>query len=266
MRRPESIALFLLLLLPAGFSAQAAPPPPVRLALHDAARDRDVPVVVYLPYELKPKGPCNPPKAAAAPCPVALISPGYEGSADAYGFIAALLNARGYLVVGVQHDLPGDAPLPQGGNLWEARSPMWARGAQNLRFAMTELARRYPGFDWRRPLLVGHSMGGDISVWMAREQTHAISGLITLDQRRVPFANGAQDGPRTLTLRSSDQPADPGVLPMANRSICVVPLPGALHNDMHDGGPPALRQRIAALIADFLAMRPCPSTPDVPTP
>jgi hypothetical protein len=57
-------------------------------------------------------------------------------------------------------------------------------------------------------------------------------------------------------LRSADQKADAGVLPndteRATSQTCVLALPGALHNDMHDGGPAELRRSIAATVVAFL--------------
>jgi pimeloyl-ACP methyl ester carboxylesterase len=225
-------------------TAQAASPE--RLRLHDTPRDRDVPVVIYRPA---------PGSCAQPPCSVALLSPGSGLGPEAYSFVAERLNARGLLVVAVQHELPGDAPVPSQGNLWTVRSPFWARGVANLRFVAATLAAREPAFDWHRPVLVGHSMGGDISAWWLRAEPTAARSLITLDHRRVPLPRDT--GVAVLSLRSSDQPADPGVLPPPGGPACVIPLREARHNDMHDGGPAELRGRIGAAIDAFLQGQGC---------
>lgn len=216
------------------------------LTLRDAARQRTVPIMIYAPDT-----------ACAPHCKVALINPGYGGSADGYGFLASALTARGYRVIGVQHDLPEDAPMPLEGNIYLARSPYWRTGAETLSFLLRVLPARYPDADWSQVTLIGHSNGGDISAWFARHHPERVAALITLDHRRYPLPREAQ--PRTLTIRSSDQIADPGVLPDADEArragTCVVALKDARHNDMHDGGPAALRERIQAAVVAFVQGR-----------
>ena len=76
----------------------------------------------------------------------------------------------------------------------------------------------------------------------------------------VPLPRGASS-PRALSVRASDFAADPGVLPTADELAaaggCVVTIRGARHNDMHDGGPAALRNAIAAHIVRFLEHGTC---------
>jgi predicted dienelactone hydrolase len=220
--------------------------------LLDILRARPVPITVYHPSN---ESPCF----RTTNCPVALVSPGYEGSADAYSFLATSLNRLGFLVVGVQHDLPTDVPMQLTGEVYANRSPYWRRGSESLEFLLRELPKKYPSFSWAKVVLVGHSNGGDISAWFARAQPHQVAALITLDHRRYPLPRTLT--PRTLTIRSSDQRADPGVLPAAAELVasgtCVVPIAGSLHNDMHDGGPLALRSTIESVVVAFLRDAEC---------
>lgn len=73
---------------------------------HDAARDRDVPVRIYLD------------DAAKSPAPVILLSHGLGGSRAAMGYAAEAWAAHGYVCVGLQHagsdeGIWKDAPVGQ---------------------------------------------------------------------------------------------------------------------------------------------------------
>jgi N-acetyl-anhydromuramyl-L-alanine amidase AmpD/predicted dienelactone hydrolase len=213
--------------------------------LNDPARQRDVPVELYLPPG---SGDCT----AAHRCPVALLSPGYGMAYTDYGFLADALAGDGYLVVAVQHDVPGDVATPDGTDLVAARTPMWKRGAENLRFVRTTLAGEYPGFDWDHLALVGHSNGGDISALAVKESHGFASALVTLDNRRYPLPR--DPAIRVMSVRGADFQADPGVLPAEGEDsgICVQPIPGARHNDMNDHGPDWLKAQITRLVVGFL--------------
>lgn len=229
------------------------------LALVDPARSRPVPVDLYFPA-----------KAQACilerPCPVALLSHGYGMGRREYGFLAAALTAHGYLVASIGHEAPGDAKMDPDGDLPRQRAEMAQRGAANIRFAHTALAQRYPGYDWKRALLVGHSLGGDASAWLARTDPAGIATLITLDNRRAALPRSEHI--RVLSLRAADTGADPGVLPTLDEQrryeACILPLPDARHNDMADGGPPGLRQRIVDAVLAFLTpgRNACPAAAD----
>ena len=217
----------------------------VQWPLFDSARQRAIPVVLYLPARsgslrrLKP----------------ALISHGYGGRNTDYTFIAQTLVARGYLVASIQHELPTDAPMPTVGNVREVRRPFWERGAQNLLFVRGALLRKFPRLDFGELLLVGHSNGGDTAMLFAETHPTLVARVISLDNRRMPFPRAVR--PRVLSLRSSDQVADPGVLPtpaeQARFGTTVVPLKNTVHNDMWDGATEAQKQEMSAAIARFLA-------------
>ncbi|MEZ0609661.1 serine aminopeptidase domain-containing protein [Fibrella sp. WM1] len=214
------------------------------LALFDTTRHRAVPVVLYQPAKL-PKRP-----------KIAVISHGYGGHSTDYSFIAHDLVAQGYVVAGVQHELPGDDPIPTTGNPRVVRRPNWERGVQNIRFVLASLNRRLPLLDRSRLLLVGHSNGGDQSMLYAHTYPAEVAAVITFDNRRMPLLRARQ--PRILSIRSSDQPADEGVLPTTDeqRTYGIMIEPQAiLHNDMWDGATEAQKARILAAIRRFLRRR-----------
>lgn len=228
----------------AGQAAAAEPEPQI---LRDAVRGREVPVTVNAPAGCR----------ASAPCPVVLLSPGWGLPATGYAFLADALVKAGYAVVAVQDQLPGDAPMASTGDLKRDRTPFWQRGVATLRFVHAALLAREPAFDAQQVVLLGHSHGGDVSAWLAAERPAWVTALVTLDHRRVPLPAGGA-GLRVLSLRGSDFVADPGVLPAApSDSTCVLPLAGARHNDMHDGGPSELKSRLAAAVVAFLVDRRC---------
>ncbi|EDY20509.1 conserved hypothetical protein [Chthoniobacter flavus Ellin428] len=65
-------------------------PPPVDLTVHDAARNRDIPLRVLLPM-------------SSAPAPVVLFSHGLGGSREGSPFLGEQWSARGCVVVYLQH-------------------------------------------------------------------------------------------------------------------------------------------------------------------
>ena len=217
------------------------------LALVDAARNRSVPVAIYAvnsrsQTRLKP----------------AVISHGYGGKNTDYSFIATYLATHGYYVASIQHEIPGDEPLPTTGSPYETRKPSWERGVQNILFVIGELKKRRPDLDYGQLLLVGHSHGGDTSMSFAQEHAALAHTVISLDNRRMPFPRTRN--PRILSLRSSDQPADPGVVPSAEEQsqfgMTVIKLPATIHNDMWDGGTATQRAEIIRLIDGFLRGQP----------
>ena len=220
---------------------------PATMVLLDEARARPVPVALDVPAA---DAACTP----ARPCPVALLSPGYGNSHLEYGFLAERLARLGYLVAAIGHEAPGDPKMDPQGDLQRQRAAMAQRGAATIRFVHRVLAGAHPGFDWQRAVLVGHSLGGDSSALLASSDPAGIAALVTLDNRRAALPRSS--ALRVLSLRAADTGADPGVLPDAQERrryrACIVDLEGARHNDMFDGGPAALKERIGAAVAGFL--------------
>jgi dienelactone hydrolase len=213
------------------------------LLFFDKVRNRNVPVTLY--RQNKSKG---------AKQKVAIINHGYGVPHTAYSAIANNLAAHGYFVASIQHDLPGDTPIPNTGNVIETRKPYWESGVQNILFVIQELKNKWPKLDYQNTVLIGHSYGGDIVMLFAHEHPDVATKVISLDNRRMPFPRISQ--PRLFSLRSSDQPADPGVLPtpeeQEKHKITIIPLKNTIHNDMNDAGTAVQKQEINNYILDFL--------------
>ncbi|HEY0013756.1 MAG TPA: alpha/beta hydrolase [Allosphingosinicella sp.] len=213
---------------------------PQEMVLVDVPRGRTVPFSVYG-------------RAAGRARPLALISHGYGGTMRAYSFLANALVARGYVVASVQHELEGDPEMPTTGDPQVVRRPWWERGADNLAFVIRTLRAR--GIASRAPvLLVGHSNGGDSSMLFAARDPRAVAAVFSLDSRRFPFPRTRS--PRICSARSSDQAADPGVLPTVEEQarlgmvIESVPL---IHNDMWNGATAAQKSAMLAVLERCLA-------------
>ena len=97
---------------------------PVDFTVHDAKRDRDLPIRVYLPIEVKA-------------APVVLFSHGLGGSRENNPYLGRHWSARGYVVVFVQH--PGSDE-----SVWRgqgpARIPMAMKQAANAQNFMLRAA------------------------------------------------------------------------------------------------------------------------------
>ena len=100
------------------------------LSLFDAKRNRSIHVQIYAAEPV-----------TSAKLKPAIISHGYGGKNTAYGFIARHLARRGFYVASIQHEIPGDAPLPITGEPYVTRMPSWQRGVQNILFVLDELKR-----------------------------------------------------------------------------------------------------------------------------
>ena len=210
----------------------------------DEATHRLIPVRTYAPAS-----------GQLAGLKVALLNHGYGVRNSHYAFLARNLVAHGYFVVSLQQVLPGDAPLPTAGNPAEARRPAWERGVQSMRAVLRQLPGAYPGLDLGHTLLVGHSYGGDMVMLFAQEYPQEVEKVISLDNCRMPLPRRPQ--PRVLSLRSSYQQPDPGVLPtpaeQAALGMRIVPLPATRHGDLSDRATKAQQQEINHYVAEFLA-------------
>ena len=188
--------------------------------------------------------------------PVAVLNHGNTVKNTEYSFLANAFAARGYLVVSPQHDLPTDLPMvTKAGELYVGRLPQIQRGVANIKFAIGEMKKVEPHADYGRVTMVGHSMGGDISMYFARQYPDEIKKVVTLDNLRVPFLTDGKF--KILSFRSKDPQfkTDPGVLPDAEQcekaGITVVNT-GFQHNDMRDTGPDAAKNSIQSMLDKFL--------------
>ena len=219
------------------------------LDLVDRSRNREVPVELYSPAPARKIS-----AAKRSKLKLAIISHGYGGQNTDYSFIARNLVAHGYLVASIQHELPSDEPMATTGSVFEARKPHWERGVQNILFVIRELKRTKPDLDFESLLLVGHSNGGDTSILFAREHPQLVRQVVSLDSRRMPFPRAEK--PRILSLRSSDQTADAGVLPTPAEQerfkMRIVKLDDTIHNDMWDGASDKQKLEMNRIISGFL--------------
>jgi predicted dienelactone hydrolase len=237
-------ALFAIVRGPAAANAgDATAAEPETVLLFDETRKRPVPVAIYTDPTQQVRGPR-----------LAIISHGYGGKNTDYGFIAACLASHGYYVASIQHEIPGDEPLPKTGNPYETRKPSWERGVDNILFVTAELKKRRPDLDAENLLLAGHSHGGDTSMLFAQKYPDRVRAVISLDNRRMPFPRTRK--PRLFSLRSSDQPPDEGVLPspeeQAELGMKVIKLTATKHDEMWDGGSEAQKAEIIRYILEFL--------------
>lgn len=218
------------------------------IALHDKARNRDVPVELSLSRRALIKA-----KLGFGKPPVAIVNHGYTVKNSEYTFLANVLASQGYMVASIQHDLPGDAPLSQSGFPFVGRMPMYERGMANIDFAVDEIRKRYPSLDYSKLTMLGHSNGGDISMMYAGHNPEKVQKIVTLDNLRVPFL--MQGKFPILSFRSNDWKPDTGVIPAdevcAEHGIQVVHT-NAQHVDMSDRGPEKVKEAIKTTLSKFL--------------
>jgi hypothetical protein len=89
---------------------------------------------------------------------------------------------------------------------------------------------------------------------LAEQHPGLVSAVFTLDHRRMPVPRSRS--PRICSARSSDQVADPGVLPDAAEQsrlgMVIMPVP-VIHNDMWNGATEPQRRAMLAVLDRCLA-------------
>jgi pimeloyl-ACP methyl ester carboxylesterase len=185
-----------------------------------------------------------------------LISNGNTVKNTEYSFLANVLAARGYLVASIQQDIPTDPPLvTKVGLPYVGRRDVYEKGEANILFVLGQLKKLQPNADYDHLTLVGHSNGGDIAMYCAKQHPELVSKVITLDNLRVPFV--LSDKLKILSFRSQDPnfKTDPGVLPSAAEaakdSIDIVKTKFQ-HTWMSDRGPDSAKETIQAALDQFL--------------
>jgi hypothetical protein len=188
--------------------------------------------------------------------PVAILNHGNTVKFTEYSFLANVFAIRGYMVVSIQHDLESDEPMvTRVGEEYVGRRSQYNRGIANIKFAIDELKKMQPNSDYNHLTMVGHSNGGDISMYFAKRYPEMIKKVVTLDNLRVPFITDGKF--KILSFRSRDPvfKADPGVIPddeiCAKAGITVVRTEFQ-HNDLSDRGPDHVKANIQALLHKFL--------------
>jgi hypothetical protein len=240
------------------------------LTFHDPARDNRL-VAVDIAVRRDKEMQAN---AGMIKLPVAILNHGNTVKNTEYSFIANIFAARGYLAISPQHDLPTDPPMvTKVGELYVGRLPQIQRGVDNIHFAVGEMKKVQPNADYAKVTMVGHSMGGDISMYFAKEYPDEVKKVVTLDNLRVPFITDGKF--KILSFRSKDTQfkPDPGVVPdedVCEKSGITVVNTDFQHNDMRDTGPDTARSTIQGMLDKFLndsdnsSVAPVPTkTPDV---
>ena len=235
------------------------------LMFHDASRGNR-PVEIDLAVRRDRELQAN---AGMIKLPVAILNHGNTVKFTEYSFLANLFAARGYMVASIQHDLATDAPLvTKVGELYVGRLPQYHRGVANIRFAIEQLKTVQPNADYDHLTMVGHSNGGDISMYFAKLYPEQIKKVVTLDNLRVPFMTDGRF--KIISFRSKDPvfKPDPGVIP--NDEICAkagitVVRTSFQHNDMRDTGSDeaksTIQETLDKLLDDDSDLRPAETRP-----
>ena len=146
-----------------------------REVLHDAARNRDVPITIYTPRI-----------ASGAKLPLVVFSHGIGEDRDSYEYLGRGLAARGFLAVHVTHFGTDKSILERGyWKLYKAtkQKENWVNRPRDVSFVLDALAKR-ANVDASRIAAAGHSAGAFTAL--------ALAGLRleggTLDDPRVKVA------------------------------------------------------------------------------
>jgi len=223
------------------------------ITFYDASRDnRPVPVDIAVRRDKEMQA-----NAGMITLPVAVINHGNTVKNTEYGFLANIFAARGYMVVSPQHDLPTDPPMvTKPGELYVGRLPQILRGVANIHLAMQEMKKVQPNADYDKVTMVGHSMGGDITMYFAKQYPDEVKKVVTLDNLRVPFVTAGKF--KILSFRSSDPQfkVDAGVIPSdeeCEKAGIQVVKTEFQHNDMRDTGPDLAKNSIQGMLDKFLS-------------
>jgi hypothetical protein len=222
------------------------------LTFYDVARNRPVQVAVAVRRDREMRA-----DAGMGDLPVAIVNHGNTVKFTEYSFLANVLAARGYLTISIQHDLDTDPPLvTKVGELYVGRLPVYERGVANIEFAIAQMKKIEPNANYHHLTLVGHSNGGDISMYFAKTHPDAVKKVVTLDNLRVPFLT--QGKFKILSFRSADPvfKTDPGVVPdtaTCEESGITVVNTDFQHTDMSDRGPDKVKTSIQGVLDKFLA-------------
>ena len=215
---------------------------------YDSARSRNIPVALYTAKAVK----------TVADQKLVIFSHGYgrhkEDDYLTYSYLTRNLAAKGFFVVSIQHELPGDSPLATTGDLRITRRSNWQRGVENILFVLNRLQQIRPELDFKQVTMIGHSNGGDMSVLFAHQHPDRVNKVITLDNQRMPWPRTSK--PKIYSLRSDDKSADPGVIPrdeeVQEYGMTIVKLADTKHNEMDDDANARQRTAINKYIEQFL--------------
>jgi predicted dienelactone hydrolase len=173
---------------------------------HDAKRNRDVPVRLYLPQD-------------APPAPVVLLSHGLGGTREGMAYLGSYWSAAGYLVVALQHHGSDDAVWKNVRPLQRMRAMRQAANGRNLMlragdvsFALDHLhAVTEDGMglgirlDLDRVAVAGHSFGAHTALAVAGQSFPKVPGARLLGGDQAPFRD-----PRIMAAIAMSPQGRPG--------------------------------------------------------
>jgi pimeloyl-ACP methyl ester carboxylesterase len=137
--------------------------------------------------------------------------------------------------------------------LYVGRLPVDERSEQNILFAINELKRIQPYADYGILTMIGHSNGGDVSMFFAQEHPELVRMIVTADNLRVPCLMSGRA--KILLFRSNDWKPDPGVVPSEiqsrNAGITIVQT-NTPHVEMSDRGADRFKDSIGSAPDQFL--------------
>lgn len=217
------------------------------LKLFDSTRNREIPIAIYKPTS-----------NVSGKQKIIVLSHGYGqnkgGDYLAYSYLTEFLASKGYYVVSIQHELATDSLLPLTGTPQIVRRPFWERGADNIFFVINALKKSNPDLAFKHITLIGHSNGGDMTALFPQKYPNIVQKIITLDNRRMTLPKTKKV--KVYSLRSSDQPADEGVLPnekdIQKYGIKIIKLENTTHNEMDDNANHEQRKEIQKYIFTFI--------------
>jgi predicted dienelactone hydrolase len=172
-----------------------------RYVWHDASRDRDVPVTLYIPDRRSP---------VADRSPVTVFSHGIGEDRDSYAYLGRALAERGYLAVHVTHAGTDKATLQRGYRvLYRATKEKqnWINRPRDVSFVLDQLRMR-PDADMNRVAALGHSAGAFTVL--------ALAGMRLTD--------GSLADKRVKVGVAISMPKMPGVVPPGGYDSLAIPV------------------------------------------
>jgi predicted esterase len=231
----------------------------------DAARNRSIPAIIYLPDNKTDN------------TPLVLYNHGYadpetfveieKGIANwphkNHTYLAKFFTQKGYAFICPLHDLPSDsdglATIDPKAVQALARKHLWERGMTNLLFVIDEFKKQNLDLNLEKFIIGGHSNGGDIAKYFANHYPDLISHVIVCDGRRCPISSDVNL--KILMFEANDTSTDIGVIPgqgtdknptRINLELVVVKPKNALHMSYQDDGAQEVHDVVTKSIDWFL--------------
>lgn len=216
-------------------------------AYYDDSRDRLIPVEIFVPKNMKTSG----------LTPV-IFNHGYGANKGDdysvnYTYLLETLGEKKFFVISIQHELKTDELLSMDEPFKITRMENWQRGAQNIGFVLQSLKTEFPDANYSKLAIIGHSNGGDMAALFTQENPQLVNKLITMDNRRMDLPRTSK--PKIYTLRSSDYPADEGVLPTLEeqKKFGIVVQPTNIkHSSMDNDANSEERKYLTTKILEYL--------------